>query len=60
MKMTDEYLQMTNEFFESLNIEVKDTSDKKEIKKGKSIIATFFPSEKIVVGGVMGYLEEEK
>lgn len=60
MKMTEEYLRMTNEFLESFNIEVKDTNNKQEMKEAKSIIATFFPSEKIVVGGVMGYLEEEK
>lgn len=50
--MSDDFTQKTEAFLKSLNLEVRDTNEKDEIKKAKSIIATFNPSKMMIIKNI--------
>lgn len=47
--MPEIFYEKMDKMFEELGIELEDTSDKEKIKQSKNFIATFSPSEEIVI-----------
>ena len=49
MSMPEKFYKKMDKMFEDLNIELVDTDDKEKIKSADNFIATFTPSEPIVI-----------
>ena len=49
MSLPEKFYREMDKMFEELNIKIEDTDDKKKIKEADNFIATFTPSQPIVI-----------